>query len=165
MYHSLVNVVIQTLSTSSLPTCMHLFILELTSSPSLRPRFDPYSPFICRTPSAPSADLTSSPDQLTKALFLLSMSISNTCRSWSKKYATIFQKCSETLTHYCTRPKIWTTPFNYLYLMYLNASLAEHDMPCLSKQCRSSDLDLHCLSLDMWPSIKNSDQVIWLAGN
>ena len=26
-------------------------------------------------------------------------------------------------------------------------------------------LDLHCLSLNMWISIKNSDQVIWLAGN
>ena len=37
----------------------------------------------------------------------------------------------------------------------INPSLAEHDMPCLSKQCRSrsvgkpTDLDLHCLSLNM----------------
>ena len=29
----------------------------------------------------------------------------------------------------------------------------------------ASDLYLHCLSLSMWISIKNSDQVIWLAGN
>ena len=27
------------------------------------------------------------------------------------------------------------------------------------------DLNLHCLSLNMWISIKNPDQVIWLAGN
>ena len=36
----------------------------------------------------------------------------------------------------------------------LNPSLAEHDMPCLKKLCRSrsekpTDLDLHCLSLKM----------------
>ena len=44
----------------------------------------------------------------------------------------------------------------------INPSLAEHDMPCLSKQCRSrSVLHLHCLSLNMWISIKNPDQVIW----
>ena len=30
---------------------------------------------------------------------------------------------------------------------------------------KPTDLDLHCLSLNMWISIKNSDQVIWLAGN
>ena len=30
---------------------------------------------------------------------------------------------------------------------------------------KSTDLDLHCLSLNMWISIKNQDQVIWLAGN
>ena len=53
----------------------------------------------------------------------------------------------------------------------LNHSLAEHDMPCFSKQCSSrsvkkpTDLDLHCLSLNMWISIKIPDQVIWLAGN
>ena len=29
----------------------------------------------------------------------------------------------------------------------------------------ASELDLHCLSLNMWISIKNSDQVIWLAEN
>ena len=28
-----------------------------------------------------------------------------------------------------------------------------------------TDLDLHCLSLYLWISIKNPDQVIWLAGN
>ena len=28
-----------------------------------------------------------------------------------------------------------------------------------------TDLDLHCLSLNKWFSIKNPDQVIWLAGN
>ena len=53
----------------------------------------------------------------------------------------------------------------------VNPSLAEHNMPCLSKQCRSrsvgflTDLDLHCLSLNMWISVKNQDWVIWLAGN
>ena len=54
----------------------------------------------------------------------------------------------------------------------VNPSLAEHNMPCLSKQCRSrsvvqrpTDLDLHYLSLNMWNSIKNQNQVIWLAGN
>ena len=40
-------------------------------------------------------------------------------------------------------------------IININPSLAEHDMPCLSKQCRSrsvgffvtkpTDLDLHCL--------------------
>ena len=29
----------------------------------------------------------------------------------------------------------------------------------------ASDLDLHCLSLNMWISIKNPDRVIWLARN
>ena len=29
----------------------------------------------------------------------------------------------------------------------------------------ASELDLHCLSLKIWISIKNPDQVIWLAGN
>ena len=51
----------------------------------------------------------------------------------------------------------------------LNSSLAEHDMPCLRKQCRSrsvwllkkpTDLELHCLSLNMRISIKNLYQVI-----
>ena len=42
-----------------------------------------------------------------------------------------------------------------------NPSLAEHDMP----DTKPTDLDLHCLSLNMWISIKNLDQVIWLAGN
>ena len=32
-------------------------------------------------------------------------------------------------------------------------------------QLASSDLDLHCLSLNMWISIKIPDQVIWLAEN
>ena len=30
---------------------------------------------------------------------------------------------------------------------------------------KPTDLDLHCLSLSMWISIKNSDQVIWLTSN
>ena len=29
----------------------------------------------------------------------------------------------------------------------------------------AADLGLHCLSLNMWISIKNPDVVIWLAGN
>ena len=29
----------------------------------------------------------------------------------------------------------------------------------------ASDLDMHCLSLNKWISIKKSDQVIWLAGS
>ena len=49
--------------------------------------------------------------------------------------------------------------------IFLPRSLAEHDMPCLSKQCRSisvgaSDLDLHCLSFNMWIYSNNPDQVI-----
>ena len=39
------------------------------------------------------------------------------------------------------------------FALIASLSLAEHDMPCLSKQCRSrsvgTDLDLHCLSLNM----------------
>ena len=30
---------------------------------------------------------------------------------------------------------------------------------------KPTDLDLHCLSLNIWISIKNPDQLIWLAGN
>ena len=30
---------------------------------------------------------------------------------------------------------------------------------------KPTDLDLHCLSLNMWISIKNPDQVMWLAEN
>ena len=45
-----------------------------------------------------------------------------------------------------------------------NPSLAKHDMPCLSRQCRSRSVGF-CLSFNMWISIKNPDQVICLAGN
>ena len=42
--------------------------------------------------------------------------------------------------------------FSYNFPL-LNPSLAEHDMSCLSKQCRSvkkpTDLDLHCFLLNM----------------
>ena len=61
--------------------------------------------------------------------------------------------------------------YSELQFITFKPSLAKHDMPCLSKQCRSrllkkpTDLDLHCLSLNMCISIKNPDQVIWLAGN
>ena len=34
-----------------------------------------------------------------------------------------------------------------------------------SEEAKQTDLDLHCLSLNMWISIKNPDEVIWLAGN
>ena len=30
---------------------------------------------------------------------------------------------------------------------------------------KPTDLNLHCLSLNMWISVKNQDQVIWLTGN
>ena len=43
-----------------------------------------------------------------------------------------------------------------------NPSLAKHDLPCLSKQCRTSWLlqSEHCLLLSMWIYSKNLDQVI-----
>ena len=48
--------------------------------------------------------------------------------------------------------------------MDLNPSSAEHNMPCLSKLVNpdqlASDLDLHCLSLNMRISLKNPDRVI-----
>ena len=58
-------------------------------------------------------------------------------------------------------------------LGFINPSLAEYDMPYLSKQYRSrsvgfwrpTDLDLHCLPLRKWIFIAILDQVIWLADN
>ena len=46
----------------------------------------------------------------------------------------------------------------------VNPSLAEHDMPCLCKQCRPRSVGF-CLSLNMGISIKTPDQVIRLARN
>ena len=51
-----------------------------------------------------------------------------------------------------------------LTLLLLNTTC-----PVLAKSVdadqKPTDLDLHCLSLNMWISIENPDQVIWLAGN
>ena len=55
---------------------------------------------------------------------------------------------------------------NWQMKSVINPSLAEHDMPVWANSVeKPTDLDLLCLPLNMWISIKNPDQVIWLAGN
>ena len=61
--------------------------------------------------------------------------------------------------------------FTYMYMCpYLTLLLLSTTCPVLANNVdpdlkKPTDLDLHCLSLNMWISIKNTDQVIWLAGN
>ena len=57
---------------------------------------------------------------------------------------------------------------SFLILLLLNTScpvLANSVDPDQLASEEATDLDLHCLPVNMWISIKNSDQVIWLAGN
>ena len=55
-----------------------------------------------------------------------------------------------------TNSVIWCRRNIAAYKRTITPSLADHDMTCLNKQC---------LSFNMWISIKNPDQVIWLAEN
>ena len=56
-----------------------------------------------------------------------------------------------------------------IQITYFNPSLAvlanSVDPDQLASEKKPTELDLHCLSLNKWSSIKNLDQVIWLAGN
>ena len=64
-----------------------------------------------------------------------------------------------------SRNYMWESELTLLLLTLTCPALANSVDPDQLASEEANWSDLHCLSLNMWISIKNPDQVIWLAGN